>query len=148
MGIIITIVIILILFIVGGLIWYFHTRRSFREQKSYERGLKMVPLLIHLPPPSDDTDGGSRDARDVNDENISKAQILYNIIANTFQKGFKSRYYGQRHFSFEIIGAKGFVHFYAAVPVSMVDVVSQAIVSAYPSARLEEVAEHKWHNWR
>jgi hypothetical protein len=142
MGIIITIVIILILFIVGGLIWYFHTRRSFREQKSYERGLKMVPLLIHLPPPSDDTDGGSRDARDVNDENISKAQILYNIIANTFQKGFKSRYYGQRHFSFEIIGAKGFVHFYAAVPVSMVDVVSQAIVSAYPSARLEEVAEH------
>jgi hypothetical protein len=125
-----------------GLFMYMHSRRTLREQKSYERGLKMVPLLIHLPPPSDDIEGGTRDVRDVTEENISKAMILYNIIADTFKKSFKSKFYGQRHFSFEIIGTKGFVHFYAAVPVSMVDVVSQAIVSAYPSARLEEVAEH------
>jgi len=132
----------LVVLAVIGLSIYFHSRRTLREQKNYERGLKMVPLLIHLPPPSDDIETGQRDARDVTDENISKGQILYDIIADTFQKGFKSKFYGQRHFSFEIIGAKGFVHFYAAVPVSMVDVVSQAIVSAYPSARLEEVAEH------
>lgn len=49
---------------------YFQIRRVFREQKNFERGLKMVPLLIHLPPPSDDTDGGGRDVRDVVDENI------------------------------------------------------------------------------
>jgi len=127
---------------VVGASLYFQSRRTLREQKNYERGLKMVPLLIHLPPPSDDVEVGQRDIRDVTDENISKAQILYNIIADTFKKGFKSKFYGQRHFSFEIIGSKGFVHFYAAVPVSMVDVVSQAVVSAYPSARLEEVAEH------
>ncbi len=53
-----------------------------------------------------------------------------------------SKFYGQRHFAFEIVGTKGFVHFYAAVPVALVEVVQQAIVSAYPSARLEEVAEH------
>ena len=29
-----------------------------------------------------------------------------------------------------------------AVPISLVDVVKQAVFSAYPSARLEEVAEH------
>ncbi|MDQ3123732.1 MAG: type IV secretion system DNA-binding domain-containing protein [bacterium] len=130
--------------IIGGLgiFAYFHARKLWREQKNYERSLKMIPLLIHLPPPSDDTDGGSRDNRDVTDETISKAQIVYNIIAATLQKGFKSKFYGQRHFGFEIVGTKGFVYFYASVPISMLDVVQQAVISAYPSARLEEVSEH------
>ena len=143
MSIIFTIIILLLIVLsVGGLIVYMHTRKLLREQKNFERGLKMVPLLIHLPPTSDDTDIGQRDARDVTDETISKAQIMYNIIASTVQKGFKSKFYGQRHFAFEIVGSKGFVHFYAAVPVALVDVVQQAVVSAYPTARLEEVAEH------
>jgi hypothetical protein len=114
----------------------------FREQKNYERGLKMVPLLIHLPPVSEDTEAKGRDARDVVDETISRAQIIYNIIASTLQKGFKAKFYGQRHFAFEIVGTQGFVYFYVAVPIALLDVVKQAIVSAYPAARLEEVAEH------
>ena len=134
--------VLLLLLVVGGLIAFAHVRKLGREQKNFERGLKMVPLLIHLPPSSDDTEVGQRDARDVVDETISKAQVLYNIIASTVQKGFKSKFYGQRHFAFEIVGAKGFVHFYAAVPVALVEVVQQAVISAYPSARLEEVAEH------
>ncbi len=121
---------------------YFQIRKVFREQKNFERGLKMIPMLIHLPPPSDDTDGGGRDVRDVVDENVSKAQILYNIIAGQYKKGFKNKFYGQPHFTFEIVAAKGFVHFYAAVPVALVEVVKQAVISAYPAARLEEVAEH------
>lgn len=128
--------------LIAGPIIFLQARKSFREQKNYERGLKIVPLLIHLPPPSDDTDVGSRDVRDVTDETISKATIIYNIIAATFQKGFKNSFYGQRHFGFEIVGYQGFVYFYAAVPVALVEVVKQAINSAYPSARLEEVAEH------
>lgn len=127
-----------ILFFVG---WWW-VRRLLREAKNYERGLKMVPLLIHLPPPSDDLDAKSRDSRDLADENISKAQTLYNIISSTAQKGFKAKLYGQRHISFEIIAQKGRVHFYTAVPVVMVSVVEQAVLSAYPNARLEEVAEH------
>ncbi len=141
-----TIIFILITFFIiaaiGSPIAYVQVRKVFREQKNFERGLKMVPLLIHLPPPSDDTDVGQRDVRDVVDENISKAQILYNIIASTIQKGLKSKFYGQRHFTFEIVGTKGFVYFYAAVPVALVEIVEQAVVSAYPAARLEEVAEH------
>ncbi len=125
-----------------GIGFFFYARKLWREQKNYERSLKMVPLLIHMPPPSDDIDGGSRDVRDVTDETVSKAQIIYSIIASTLQKGFKSKFYGQRHFSFEIVANKGFVHFYAAVPMSMLDVVHQAILSAYPTARLEEVSEH------
>jgi hypothetical protein len=113
-----------------------------RELKNYERGLKMVPLLIHLPPTSDDTDAAGRDVRDVMDENISRAQIIYNIISSTLQKGFKTRLYGQRHFAFEIVASGGFVHFYATVPLSLTGIVKQAVVSAYPSARLEEVPDH------
>lgn len=143
MGVFLTILGLLLLMAAAAApIVYIQVRKIFREQKNFERGLKMVPLLIHLPPPSDDTDGGGRDTRDLVDENISKAQVMYNIIASTVQKGFKSKFYGQRHFSFEIVGSKGFVQFYAAVPVALVEVVKQAVVSAYPAARLEEVAEH------
>jgi hypothetical protein len=134
--------IILAIALIAGPFIYLHVRNIFREQKNYERGLKIVTLLIHLPPPSDDTDGGNRDARDVNEETISKAQIIYNIISSTWQKGYKNKFYGQRHFSFEIVGSQGFVYFYAAVPISLIEVVKQGIVSAYPTARLEEVSEH------
>jgi hypothetical protein len=106
----------------------------------------MVPVLIHLPPISDDTEVNGRDIRDIVDENISKAQVIYNIIASTTQKNFKTWWHGQRHFSFEIIGSKGFVNLYAAVPADMIDVLKQAVTSAYPSARLQVVAEHNVFN--
>ena len=141
---------ILAVLIVIGLVvvpaGFLHTRKTRRTYKNYERGLKMVPLLIHLPPASDDVNGNGRDVRDVVDETISKAQIIYNIIASTLQKGFKSNYYGQRHFGFEIVGSQGLIYYYATVPIVLVDVVKQAVSSAYPSARLEEVAEHNIFN--
>ncbi len=139
---IICLIIFAILLFVIVPIGFFQARKVFREQKNYERGLKMVPLLIHLPPLSDDTEANGRDSRDLIEENISKAQIMYDIIASTWQKGFWHTFYGQRHISFEIVGSKGFVNFYVAVPVSLVEVIKQAVVSAYPTARLEEVAEH------
>lgn len=135
-------IVIFVLAAIAAPIVYTQIRRTFRQQKNFERGLKMVPLLIHLPPSSDDTEENGRDVRDLIDENVSRAEVLYGIIASTLQKGFKSSFYGQRHFSLEIIGSNGFVYFYAAVPIALVEVVQQAIVSAYPSARLDEVAEH------
>jgi len=141
-----TILAILISFLVlvaaGCSFAYFYIRSIFREQKNYERGLKMVPVLIHLPPPSDDADTKGRDARDVVDENISRAQVLYGILASTFQKGLRHKFYGQRHIALEIVANHGAVHFYSAVPVPLLSVVEQAIVGAYPTARLEEVPEH------
>lgn len=132
--------------IVGPLL-YTKNQERLRNQKNFERSLKMVPLLIHLPPPSEDNEGSGRDVRDVTEENISKAQIIYNIIASTIQESNKeTKLYGQRHFGFEIVGHKGFVHFYAAVPITLVEVVKQAIVSAYPAARLEETTEHNIFN--
>ena len=54
--------------------------------KNYERQLKLVPLLIHLPPSTDDIEVGGRDERDINDEAISAATIMYSIIASTIKK--------------------------------------------------------------
>ncbi|HET8992015.1 MAG TPA: DUF87 domain-containing protein [Candidatus Saccharimonadales bacterium] len=121
---------------------FFYFRKNRRELKNYERGLKIVPMMIHLPPPSDDIEVGARDARDVTEETISQATTMYNIIASTLKSDFKSRFYGQRHFAFEVVGLQGKVYFYAAVPIALVEVVKQAINSAYPTARMEEVAEH------
>jgi hypothetical protein len=129
--------------IVPLVFWYF---RNVREKKNYERALKLVPLLIHLPPMSEDIESNGRDMRDLVDENISKAQIIYNIIASTYQKGFKNKLYGQRHFAFEVVGSQGQVYFYAMVPIALVDVVKQAIISAYSTAQVEETAEHNIFN--
>lgn len=145
-GVLVFLFLVLVCGAVGGGGWYVLNRRKQREAKNIERGLKMVALLINLPPLSDDTEGNGRDARDVVDENISKAQIIYNIIASTLEKGNKRHIYGQRHFGFEVIASGGFVHFYAVVPISLVEVVKQGVVSAYPAAQLEEVPEHNIFN--
>lgn len=137
---------VLVAVTVGGLVSAFawlRYRKIMREAKNYERGLKMVTFMIHLPPPSDDIEVGGRDARDVTEETISKAQVLYNILSSTANKeGFKSKLYGQRHIGLEIVAKKGTVRFYVAVPVVLSSVVEQAVVGAYPSAQIEEVEDH------
>jgi hypothetical protein len=141
-GIFISVFIFVFLGSAVGIFLFSQYRKTLREAKNYERGLKMVPMLIHLPPSSDDIEVGGRDERDLNEEILSQAQVMYNIIASTATKGFKSKIYGQRHLSFEIIAREGLVHYYTVVPVVLVDVVRQAVAAAYPSARLEEVAEN------
>ncbi len=130
--IIIVVSVIIVAFVVAVVL----NRR--RMSVGYERGIKMVPLLIHLPPTTDDINGGGRDERDVTNEALSQAQVMYSIISSTLTKGFASRVFGQRHLSFEIVAANGLIKYYAVVPTTMVETVKQAIISAYPSARLEE----------
>ena len=143
---IITIFIIVVVVGVGLTFWLMMVQNSLREQKNYERGLKMIPMLIHLPPASDDLGGGNngsgRDQRDILDEVLSQAQSMYNIISSTATNGFKSKLYGQRHISFEIVARDGLVYYYAVVPIVLVEVIKQAVAAAYPSARLQEVEEH------
>jgi hypothetical protein len=142
------IVFVIVLLIAGVLAFVLlQYRRILREAKNYERGLKMVPLYIHIPPAGDDLDNsGGRDERDVTEEVLSQAQVMYNIIASTATKGFKSRVYGQRHVSFEMVAHEGLVHYYVVVPVVLIETITQAVAAAYPSARLEEVAERNIFN--
>ena len=112
-----------------------------RKANRYERSLKMVTLLIHLPPTTDDIDGGGRDKRDIVEEAISKAQVMYSILASTTISGLKADIYGQRHFSFEIMASNSLIRYYAVVPLELVETVKQAIQSAYPTARVSEADE-------
>jgi hypothetical protein len=140
-ALVVVLVVFFIVLLLAGPIVLQQIRRVLREQKNYERGLKTILLWIQLPPPSEDIELGGRDSRDVINESISQAQTIYSIISSTIKPGFRNKIYGQRHFSFEIVGSKGLIHFYAAVPIALLDTVKQAIISAYPSTRLEEVSE-------
>lgn len=142
------IIFMLVLTVAAGVfaVIYYQSRKVSREQKNFERGLKMVPVLIHLPPPSEDVKSDSRDQRDVMDEVISQAQTMYNVIGATVTKGFKSRFYGQRHISFEIVAHDGYVRYYVVAPVVLLETVKQAVMAAYPTARLEEVEEINFFN--
>jgi hypothetical protein len=140
-GLIITVFIVLVVGSILFMFVFYQYKNVLREAKNYERGLKMVPMYIHIPPSSDDLEGNGRDERDITEEVLSQAQVMYNIISSTAQKGFKSRIYGQRHLSFEIVVHDGLIHYYTIVPTVLVEVVKQAIAAAYPSARLEEVEE-------
>ena len=141
-GTLVTLFTIALVIGLGSFVVFMVYRNTLREAKNYERGLKMVPILIHLPPASDDIVGDGRDKRDLTEEVLSQAQVMYNIISSTATKGFKSKIYGQRHLSFEIVARDGLVFYYAVVPTVLTEVVRQAIAAAYPSARLEEVSEH------
>lgn len=129
-------------------IFWWQYKRILRRAKDYERGLKMIHLHIHLPPSSTDIESGAggRDKRDITDEMLSQAQVMYSIISSTVFKGIKAKIYGQRHMSFEIIAHDGLIYYYAVVPMALVDVVKQAISTAYPSARTEEVEEKNIFN--
>ncbi|MEI7689865.1 MAG: TraM recognition domain-containing protein [Candidatus Saccharibacteria bacterium] len=143
---IVTILAVIVVSVVVGMFIFSQYRKTLREAKNYERGLKMVPMYIHIPPSGDDLEANGRDERDITEEILSQAQVMYNIIASTATKGFKSRIYGQRHVSFEIVAHEGLVHYYAIVPAVLTDTVRQAVAAAYPSARLEEIEEHNIFN--
>lgn len=142
----ITTVIVIIFVVILTAFIFLTYRKTLREAKNYERGLKMVSMYIHIPPSSDDLENNGRDERDVTEEVLSQAQVMYNIIASTAVKGFKSKVYGQRHLALEMVAHSGLVHYYAVIPTVLIDVVTQAVAAAYPSARLEEVEERNIFN--
>lgn len=137
-----TLIIMISVLIFIGILYliYWQYKKTLREVKGIERGLKTLIFRIHLPPASEDMDSSSRDERDITDEFISKIEIMYNIFAGSYKKtGFRDRIYGQRHLSLEIVSRDGLVEYFASVPMVLEDVLRQAIAASYPSARLEAV---------
>ncbi|MCL1929651.1 ATP-binding protein [Candidatus Saccharibacteria bacterium] len=145
-GIIVGVVIVVAAVLAAILVaWHIYKTRL-RSDKNFERGLKMVSFMIHLPPPTDDIDAGNRDARDVTEESISQSQTMYNIISSIALKGFKSRLHGQRHISFEITATKGVVHFYVSAPHILMNTIEQSVLAAYPMARLQPLNDENVFN--
>ena len=90
-----TIVIIAILVVALLVILWKTWAGGKREKKNIARALKMVPMLIHLPPSTDDIEVGGRDERDVINEQLSEAQVMYSIISSTLKKGLRAKLYGR-----------------------------------------------------
>ncbi len=141
MGIWSVIFIVVLVIVIAAVVVAVIKISKLRKSEKYERSLKMTSLLIHLPPSTDDIASGSRDERDITNEAVSKAQVMYSILSSTVIKGLKAKLYGQRHFSFEIISKDSFIRYYAVVPTDLVETVKQSIQSAYPTARLEDKTE-------
>lgn len=139
--VVIAIIVAVVIVLLTAMILVLTRITSLRKCKKYERGLKMVPLLISLPPSTDDIQQGTRDERDLTGEIVSQAQVMYSILASTGKKGMYTKLYGQRHFSFEIIAKEGIIRYYAIVPSVLVETVRQSIQAAYPTARVEERME-------
>ena len=49
----------------GSAVAFVLYRSMLREAKNYERGLKMVPLLIHLPPTSEDVNSSNTPSNNI-----------------------------------------------------------------------------------
>ncbi|HUC96624.1 MAG TPA: ATP-binding protein, partial [Candidatus Saccharimonadales bacterium] len=129
-NVLITIFIILVIGIAVAVFVFSQYQKTLRDAKNYERGLKMIPMHIHIPPSGEDLESNGRDERDITEEALSQAQVMYNIISSTATRGFKSRIYGQRHISFEVIAHEGLVYYYVIVPAVLTDIIIQAVAAA------------------
>ena len=143
---IIPIIVVMVVVILGVIIAWKIFASLARKKKNIERAMKLVTMQIHLPPSTDDIQGGGRDERDVANEEISKAQVMYGILSSTLKKGLINKFYGQRAISFEIISNEGLINYYAVVPAVLTETVRQAVTAAYPTARLEEVRDPNFFN--
>ena len=111
-------------------------RRS-QHAKDIERGLKMVPLLLKLPPAEEDE--SQRDDREKIKENISKAEGIFTLLSGL---ATKRKLYSQRHIAFEIVARGEQIYFYVGVPAALTSAVEKALVSAYPTIQIEQASEH------
>lgn len=129
---------VFILFIsVISIVAYLWYRKLSRRAKDIERSLKMVPLLVKLPPQEIET--GSRDIRDVIKENISKAEGVFNLLSGVATE--KAKFYGKKHISFEIVADGKLINFYIVVPVSILSAVQKALTSGYPGIQIEKTED-------
>lgn len=115
---------------------YFYISKS-RRSKDVERSLKLVPLLLKIPPR--EAANENRDIREAIKENISKAEGIFRLMSGIASK--KSKLYGQRYVSFEVVAQGKQIFFYTAVPVSLLDAAKKALTSGYPGIQIEQAED-------
>jgi hypothetical protein len=125
----------------AGIAVYLYVKNK-RESKDVERSLKLIPLLVNIPPRESEKEG--KDVREAIKENISKAEGVYRLLSGI--SGKKSKIYGQRYVSFEIVAVGKKIYFYVAVPVSLVDAVKKALTSGYPGVQIEQKNDINFFN--
>ncbi len=148
------IVLLVLAVLVVAVAAFFIFRRIFRRAKELERSLKMVPLLVKLPP-AEANEATMRDNRELIKENIARAEGFFNIMAvigATKTKGFwdhmlalstfKRWFFGRKHLACEMIATGGQIYFYVVVPVSLLSTIEKALNSSYPDIQVERREDH------
>ncbi|MEI6716553.1 MAG: hypothetical protein WCK87_02390, partial [Candidatus Saccharibacteria bacterium] len=131
------IVMLIIFLAIVATVGYFWYRKISRRAKDIERSLKMVPLLLKLPP--QETDEGNRDLRELMKENIAKAEGVFNLLSGVATE--KSNYYGKKHIALEIVAEGKEISFYAVVPATLLSAVQKSLSSGYPEIQIAKAKE-------
>ena len=131
------IVMLIIFLAIVATIGYFWYRKISRRAKDIERSLKMVPLLLKLPP--QETDEGNRDLRELMKENIAKAEGVFNLLSGVATE--KSNFYGKKHIALEIVADGKNISFYAVVPATLLSAVQKSLSSGYPEIQIAKAEE-------
>ena len=134
--ILVTLIGFIVLSAVIALVLYLYISKS-RRSKDVERSLKLVPLLLKIPPR--EVANENKDIREAIKENISKAEGIFRLMSGIASK--KSKLYGQRYVSFEVVAQGKQIFFYTAVPVSLLDAVKKALTSGYPGIQIEQAED-------
>lgn len=125
---------LLVFVVVIGAIGVFIYVRIARKAKGVERSLKLVPLLVKIPPQEVSKEG--QNAKEAMQQNIARAEGVYRLLSGISTK--KSQLYGQRYVSMEIIASGREIYFYIAVPASLITAVKKALISGYPGIQIEQ----------
>lgn len=132
---ILLLIFLLLIFILAvGTVGFFIYLKIARKSKDVERSLKLVPLLVKLPP--QEVANGGRDSREMIKENISKAEGVFRLLSGISTK--RSQIYGQRYVGFEIVASGKQIFFYVIVPASLMMAVKKALASGYPGVQIEQ----------
>lgn len=129
-------------------------RRILRHAKDIERSLKIVPLLIKLPP-AERNEANNRDNREMIKENIARAEGVFNILTGMGSTKVKSmsdhllgktalkkRLFGWRYLSLEIVADSSQIYFYVGAPISLVSMIEKALIASYPDVQIQMQEDH------
>lgn len=136
---IVVILVIVALSLVLGIAIYMYVSKA-RHTKAVERSLKLVPMLLKIPPRESSNE--NRDIREAIKENISKAEGIFRLLSGIAAK--RSRIYGQRYVSFEVVAHGKQIYFYVAVPAALVEPVKRAVTSGYPGIQIEQAEDENF----
>jgi hypothetical protein len=125
---------VFVLVLVGAAFWYLHRAQ---HAKDIERSIKMVPLLVQLPPAEEEA--SQRDERERIKENITRAEGIFTLLSGIKTSRFL---YSQRHIAFELVAQGERIYFYVGVPAALVSSVEKALVAGYPTVQIKQVTEH------
>ncbi len=121
-------------------------RHYFRKRHRETKGFRKIVLLVTVPKEAADVAAQGNKENTVAEirEKIGAAESLFTALGGLPpEKGIRQWFIGREdEVSFEIVMHEGLIHFYAAMPIKLRNVVEEQIHANYPHADIEEVEDY------